>query len=183
MKKKIVEKTTPKDYGLYGLYGLYSWFSSPKLLLFVNVGIVIVLVWMFFGHSANPKKKETKETKETFEEAKQTNEISLDSSFSDKNKQNKQNHQEEYQNYNYQPQMSVSNPDINSDSTYNTLDNYNDSIHFRVSCPRAKALEAQVSRCEGPYPWMSPETLMKKQKYNCKSYLCRGGYDANKGEE
>jgi hypothetical protein len=175
-----MKKTTPPQVFLF-----FSEFSSQKLLLFVNIGIVVLLlVGMFFGHSANPKKKETKEAfqetfEETFEETiKATNDNSLDSSFSEKKKM-----EEEYQNYNYQPQMAVSNPDINSDNSYNTLDNYNDSIHFQVSYPRAKALEAQVSRCEGPYPLQSPETLMKKQKYNCKSYLCRGGYDANKWDE
>uniref|UniRef100_A0A6C0CYW5 Uncharacterized protein n=1 Tax=viral metagenome TaxID=1070528 RepID=A0A6C0CYW5_9ZZZZ len=74
----------------------------------------------------------------------------------------------------------VSTPDITTDTTYNTLDNYNDSIHFQVSPERAHALEMQVSRCEGPFPLMNPEKLGKKQKYNCKSYTCRGGYDANK---
>ena len=77
----------------------------------------------------------------------------------------------------------VSTPDITTDNTYNTLDNYNDSIHFQVSPGRAHALEMQVSRCEGPFPFMNPEKLGKKQKYSCKSYTCRGGYDANKWEE
>jgi len=77
----------------------------------------------------------------------------------------------------------VSTPDITTDNTYNTLDNYNDSIHFQVSPGRAHALEMQVSRCEGPLPFMNPEKLGKKQKYSCKSYTCRGGYDANKWDE
>jgi hypothetical protein len=81
------------------------------------------------------------------------------------------------------PQGLVSTPDITTDNTYNTLDNYNDSIHFEVSPGRAHALEMQVSRCEGPFPFMNPEKLGKKQKYSCKSYTCRGGYDANKWEE
>jgi hypothetical protein len=80
-------------------------------------------------------------------------------------------------------QSLVSTPDITTDTTYNTLDNYNDSIHFQVSPGRAHALEMQVSRCEGPLPFMNPEKLGKKQKYNCKSYTCRGGYDANKWDE
>ena len=77
----------------------------------------------------------------------------------------------------------VSTPDITTDNTYNTLDNYNDSIHFQVSPGRAHALEMQVSRCEGPFPFMNPEKLGKKQKYSCKSYTCRGGYDTNKWDE
>ena len=64
--------------------------------------------------------------------------------------------------------------------SYNTMSTYDDSIHFEVSCPRAKALKQQVSRCKGPLPFLPPEELGEMQKYNCKSYTCRGGYDANK---
>jgi hypothetical protein len=64
--------------------------------------------------------------------------------------------------------------------SYNTMSTYGNSIHFEVSCPRAKALKEQVSRCKGPLPFIPPEELGEMQKYNCKSYTCRGGYDANK---
>ena len=64
---------------------------------------------------------------------------------------------------------------------YASMANYmTTGFHFEVSKPRAVALNQEVSLCTKPMDFEDPWVLGPTQCQRCKSYLNRGGYDANK---